>query len=176
VLDARCWRAAAVPETGQRAIGPMLIVRATKLVLPDRIELRFQSPLALILLRFSVRRSVFVWHSWVALLLPQSTLQGARFHQVCRWRCLGLPQVGWPEHIHPLGRNVVDHHQRRPGSHERFEADAELKLMTDVELVEVISFVLDDTLTGRATYAPGEFAGDGGERVALPKELGPAGR
>ena len=40
------------------------------------------------------------------------------------------------------------------------EADAELKLMTHVELVEVISFVLDDMLAGRPTYAPGEFAGD----------------
>jgi hypothetical protein len=40
------------------------------------------------------------------------------------------------------------------------EADAEMQLMTHSELIEVISFVLDDILAGRPTYAPGEFAGD----------------
>ena len=44
--------------------------------------------------------------------------------------------------------------------HDRVEANAEIELMTQVELVEVISFVLDDLLAGRPTYAPGEFAGD----------------
>ena len=40
------------------------------------------------------------------------------------------------------------------------EADAEIDLMSQVELVEVISFVLDDILAGRPTMAPGEFPGD----------------
>jgi hypothetical protein len=44
--------------------------------------------------------------------------------------------------------------------HDRVEANAEIELMTQVELVEVISCVLDDLLAGRPTYAPGEFAGD----------------
>lgn len=39
------------------------------------------------------------------------------------------------------------------------EADAEIDLMTQVELVEVISFVLDDILAGRPTVAPGELPG-----------------
>jgi hypothetical protein len=38
-----------------------------RLVLPDGIELFLQSCFILILLYFSVQRSVFVWHSWVAL-------------------------------------------------------------------------------------------------------------
>jgi hypothetical protein len=50
------------------------------------------------------------------------------------------------------------HHQSPIGSHERSEA--ELKVLTHVELVEVISFVLDDILAGRLTYGPGVFAGD----------------
>jgi hypothetical protein len=32
--------------------------------------------------------------------------------------------------------------------------------MSQVELVEVISFVLDDILAGRPTMGPGEFPGD----------------
>lgn len=51
------------------------------MVLPDRIELTRQSRLILILLRFSVQRSVFVWHSCVtpwAWRLPHTVgwLQG----------------------------------------------------------------------------------------------------
>jgi hypothetical protein len=47
------------------------------------------------------------------------------------------------------------------------EADAELKLMTHVELVEVISFVLEDLLAGRPTV------GVGSERFALPEASKP---
>ncbi len=38
--------------------------------------------------------------------------------------------------------------------HNRVEANAEIDLMTNVELVEVISFVLDDLLAGRPTWSP----------------------
>ena len=58
------------------------------LVLPDRIELRPQSCLMLILLGFSVRRSVFVWHSWVTLL-PR-TRHWPRLHPLL---VLALPTV-----------------------------------------------------------------------------------
>jgi hypothetical protein len=53
------------PPAFLRAIVKALIL-LEKMVLPDRIELRLQSWLILILLYFSARRSVFVWHSWVA--------------------------------------------------------------------------------------------------------------
>ncbi|WP_316207432.1 hypothetical protein [Bradyrhizobium sp. SZCCHNR3118] len=41
----------------------------------------------------------------------------------------------------------------------REEADAEMMLMTHVELVEVISFVLDDMLAGRPTHGAGQYPG-----------------
>jgi len=74
------------------------------------------------------------------------------------------------------------HHQPPIGSHERSEA--ELRVLTNVELAEVISFVLDDMLAGRLTCGPGVFAGDrrrarlaaippgeGSERFALELEF-----
>ena len=45
------------------------------------------------------------------------------------------------------------------------EATAEIELMTKLELVEVISFVLEDMLAGRPTMAPGEFPGDREQRA-----------
>ena len=45
------------------------------------------------------------------------------------------------------------------------EANAEIELMTKVELVEVISIVLEDMLAGRQTMAPGEFPGDREQRA-----------
>jgi len=45
------------------------------------------------------------------------------------------------------------------------EANAEIELMTKLELVEVISFVLEDMLAGRPTMAPGKFPGDREQRA-----------
>jgi hypothetical protein len=77
------WPAKMIQNVSLRASanGPVVCSDAKRrptasLVLPDRIELRLQSSLILILFHFSVRRSVFVWHSWVALLVLESTLQG----------------------------------------------------------------------------------------------------
>src|SRR5215831_787614 len=56
----------------------MFLRQVEQLVLPDRTDLRLQSCLVLILLRFSVQRSVFVWHSCVARLVLESTPQGPR--------------------------------------------------------------------------------------------------
>jgi len=50
------------------------------LVLPDRIELTRQSCLILILLYFSVRRSVFVWHSLGGALSPETTTSVRGLH------------------------------------------------------------------------------------------------
>jgi hypothetical protein len=54
----------------------------------------------------------------------------------------------------------IRHHLKDERIHNDDEADAEIELMSQVELVEVISFVLDDILAGRPTMGPGEFPGD----------------
>jgi hypothetical protein len=85
------------------------------------------------------------------------------------------PVSGVAEHIHPQyhrlkrARSTVNR-QRRPGSHERVEAEAELKVLTHIELVEVISFSW--TIFCRAVRPTRlvSLPATGGERVALPKE------
>jgi hypothetical protein len=61
--------------------------------------------------------------------------------------------------------------------HNRVEANAEMELMTNVELVEVISFVLDDLLAGRPTLSPlGHGHGRRALRARLKRTKGQGGR
>jgi hypothetical protein len=61
--------------TNRRAV---LINRAAQM------ELRRQSCILLILLYFSVRRCVSVWHSWVARMLQDSQCGAVSHHVFCR--------------------------------------------------------------------------------------------
>lgn len=68
-----------------------------------RVELRSQPCFMLILLRFSVQRSAFEWHSWVALIGAGEYPKAARNPSPSWRRSLGLRGGSclWPRHGNP---------------------------------------------------------------------------